>query len=176
MNNPDPGSLQNLHDIVSPPPVSWLPPAPGWYALGFSLFLLCGWFAAQQYMVWKRNKYRREALIELDELKNQLADSAEYQLLLPQLPQLVKRTAIAAYGRGVVASLTGDDWLEFLDKTGAASLFTQGKGRLLNDCSYQSAQQLARFSSKEVAELQEAVFFWIRKHQNLSRGTDPVSL
>ena len=29
----DPGSLQNLHDIVVPGPAAWWPPAPGWYVL-----------------------------------------------------------------------------------------------------------------------------------------------
>lgn len=76
----------------------------------------------------------------------------------------------------MVASLTGDDWLEFLDETGVTYLFTQGNGRLLNDCSYQSATQLAQFTRKEVAELQEAVFFWIRKHQNLSQAMDSAKL
>ena len=29
----DPGSLQNLNDIVVPGPVAWWPLAPGWYLL-----------------------------------------------------------------------------------------------------------------------------------------------
>jgi len=161
-------SLQNLHDIISPQPVSWLPPAPGWYALGLSLFLLCSWFSVQKYLAWKRNKYRREALIELDEIGKQLAGNAKYQQLLPQLPQLVKRTAIAAYGRNLVASLTGNDWLAFLDKTGSTHLFTKGSGQLLNDCSYLPAAQLAQFSREQVAGLQKAVFYWIRKHKALT--------
>lgn len=168
----DPTSLQYLHDIISPVPASWLPPAPGWYALGFSLFLICSWFSVHQYLAWKRNKYRREALIELDVLGKELADNASYQQLLPQLPRLVKRTAIAAYGRNLVASVTGDDWLAFLDKTGSTHLFTKGSGQLLNDCSYLPAAQLAQFSRKQVAGLQKAVFYWIRKHQNSSQELD----
>ena len=163
-------SLQNLHDIISPQPVAWLPPAPGWYALGLSIFLLCSWFSVQKYLAWKRNKYRREALIELDEIGKQLADNAKYQQLLPQLPQLVKRTAIAAYGRNLVASLTGNDWLAFLDTTGSTHLFTKGSGQLLNDCSYLPAAQLAQFSREQVAGLQKAVSLWIRKHQNSFQG------
>ncbi len=166
----DPGNLQNLHDIISPQPVAWLPPAPGWYALGFSLFLLCSWFAVQKYLAWKRNHYRREALKELGELEKQLADRAQYQHILRQLPELVKRTAIAAYGRSRVASLTGNDWLVFLDKTAATHLFTKGNGRLLQDCLYQPSSQLATVSNEQVAELQKAVTYWIRKHQPHSHG------
>lgn len=170
MNTSDPTSLQNLYDIISPQPVAWLPPALGWYALGFSIFLLCSWLSVQKYLAWKRNQYRREALIELGELEKQLTESDRYQQVLPQLPELVKRTAVAAYGRSQVASLTGDDWLGFLDKTGSIHLFTKEIGRLLQDCSYQPPSQLAKFSNEQVAELQKAVSYWIRKHQTLSQG------
>jgi len=162
----DPASLQNLHDIVSPPPVAWLPPAPGWYAMGLSLLLLLGWFAVQKFVKWKRNRYRREALAELADLENQLADSIVHQKLLPQYSQLVKRTAIAAYGRRVVASVTGDEWLIFLDKTADTRLFTQGSGRLLYDCAYQPVTHLTQLAGKEITELHKAVLYWIRKHKN----------
>ena len=165
MNTPALTSLQNLHDIVVPDPVAWLPPAPGWYAVGLSLLLVLGWFSVSKYLAWKRNQYRREALAEFGELKTQLAANSRYQQLLPELPRLVKRTAMAAYGRDLVASLTGDEWLGFLNNTGSTMLFTEGKGRLLNECSYQSTAQLAQFSGEEVAGLQEAVFFWLRKHK-----------
>ena len=42
MLDSDPGSLDRLHDIVSPPPAPWWPPAPGWYALGLIVLLLLG--------------------------------------------------------------------------------------------------------------------------------------
>ena len=43
--------------------------------------------------------------------------------------------------------------------TGATHLFTQGSGRLLGACSYQSPAQLMQFTNQQVAaELQEAVF------------------
>ena len=165
MNTLAPTSLQNLHDIVVPEPAAWLPPAPGWYAMGFSLLLVLGWFSISKYLAWKRNQYRREALAEFGELKTQLTENSRYQQLLPELPRLVKRTAMAAYGRDLAASLTDDEWLNFLNNTGSTLLFTEGSGRLLNECSYQSIAKLAQFSTKEVTGLQEAVFFWLRNHK-----------
>ena len=44
----DPGSLQNLNDIVMPAPVGLWPPAPGWYvvfAVGLALAVLAGFRA-----------------------------------------------------------------------------------------------------------------------------------
>jgi hypothetical protein len=162
----DPTSLQNLHDIIAPLPSPWLPPAPGWYALGLSLLLLLILFSVQKYLRWRQNKYRRDALAELDALTKELIDSNACQLALPRLPQLVKRTAMAAYGRSSVASLSDEDWLAFLDATASTHLFSQGSGRLLNACSYQSAAQLATFSREQVEGLQQAVSLWIRTHQN----------
>lgn len=77
--------------------------------------------------------------------------------------------AIAAYGRGLVATLTGDHWLGFLDTIGSTHLFTQEGGQLLLDCVYQSAARLANFSDEQVAGPQEAVSFWIRQHHPTSR-------
>lgn len=167
----DPASLQNLHDIVTPEPAPWLPPAPGWYAVGLIIFMLLGWIAVKKYLLWKRNKYRREALVELNELARQLADRAAYGQVLPLLPQLVKRTAIVAYGRSLVASLSGDNWLEFLNETGRTQLFTKGSGQLLNDCSYLPDVQLAELSHEQVTGLQKAVLHWTCKHKTPTRNS-----
>jgi len=169
---PDPSSLQNLHDIVTPAPAPWLPPAPGWYALGLSVLLLLAWFSVRRYRAWQRNKYRREALAALDRLEKGLADTAEYQQILPELPQLVKRTAIAAYGRSQVASLNGADWLAFLDKTGSTDVFTKGSGRLLTDCSCQPVTRLAALSREQVSGLRKAVHHWINKHKENGRRVE----
>ncbi|MCK5679846.1 DUF4381 domain-containing protein [bacterium] len=160
-----PTSLQNLHDIATPTPVAWLPPAPGWYALGFSLLLLLVWFLLKRYTFWQRNWYRRKALIELDQLEKRLTDTARNKQVLPQLAELVKRTALVAYGRNQVASLNGADWLAFLDKTGSTNLFTKGNGRLLADCSYQPDTWFATLSPKQLSGLYKAVQLWIKKHQ-----------
>ena len=157
----DPSSLKNLHDIVTPAPVSWLPPAPGCYALSLSVLLLLAWFSVNKYQAWQRDGYRREALAQLRRLEKGLADSTQYQQLLPQLPQLVKRTAIAAYGRVQVASLSGTDWLMFLDKTGTTELFTKGSGRLLLDCSYQPAAWFDTLSNEQLNGLYKVVYRWV---------------
>ncbi|MCK5679444.1 DUF4381 domain-containing protein [bacterium] len=157
----DPTSLQNLHDIVPPTPVSWLPLAPGCYVLGVSVLLLLTWFSIKRYRIWQRDQYRREALLILRQIEKGLADPAQHKKLLPQLPELVKRTAIVAYGRAQVASLYGPDWLEFLDKTGVTGLFTKGSGRLLLDCSYQPEAWFDTLSNEQVYGLYKVVYRWV---------------
>jgi hypothetical protein len=163
---PDPSSLQNLHDIVTPAPAPWLPPAPGWYALGLVGLLLLIWFCANRYLAWNRNRYRREALVELDRFEKELEETTQYRKILPLLPQLVKRTALAAYGRARVAPLAGSDWLAFLDNTGSTDVFGKGDGSLLLQCSYEPATSLAAVSKGHISELCKVIRQWINKHQN----------
>ena len=160
----DPGSLKHLHDIVVPAPSPWLPAAPGWYALGFSLLLLLLWFSGKRYRTWQRNRYRREALNALNRIEKSLTDPVQFSQFLPQLPELVKRTAIAAYGRIQVASLSGIDWLIFLDNTGATDIFCTGPGKILLECSYQPHSKLKIISRQQVDGLVKAVHYWISKH------------
>lgn len=160
----DPTSLQLLHDIVTPAPASWLPPAPGWYALGLALGLLSAWILLKSYVKWKKNGYRRQALFELAQFEKRLSDNNSRSQTLSQLPQLVKRTAIAAYGREPVAALAGAEWLLFLDKTGSTDLFTKGSGQLLGDCSCRPFTWLETISQKQAAELHKIVRSWLSKH------------
>lgn len=159
-------NLANLHDIAVPAPVSWLPPAPGIYAAAFTLLLILGWLGAAWYRFRQRNRYRREALAEVARLKQALKDPVLNAGLLPQLPRLLKRTALAAYGRQRVAALDGDDWLDFLDKTGRTETFRKEAGKLLLACDYQPAEKIiAGVSEKEVTALVEASRHWIARHR-----------
>src|SRR5262245_52349452 len=105
--NDDSASLARLHDIVVPPAVGWWPPAPGWYwLLGFAvlaaLALLLHGFA-----VWQRNRYRREALAELATLERQACDRKTRDGVPAGISELLKRTALTAFPRPRVASLSG---------------------------------------------------------------------
>lgn len=101
--NTDPASLENLRDIAVPPPVSWWPPAPGWWVVLATLGvvgLALGWRA---WLAWKKNAYRRQALRELG------------RAATPQeIAEILKRTALAAFPRSNVASLSGDAWCSWL--------------------------------------------------------------
>jgi len=107
----DPASLQNLYDIVVPPPVPFFPPAQGWYFL-FAIALLVVLFLANRALhVYRRNSYRRRAFKELAAITTVL-----------QVAELLKRTALAAYPREQVASLSGEAWLSWLSETGGMTI------------------------------------------------------
>ena len=152
--NVDPGSLDRLHDIVTPPPAPWWPPAPAWYALGvvFGITVaVLGWRAAAW---WSRNRYRRAALVELEGLEAEAGRSES----AAALAALVKRVALAAYPRERVASLSGEEWLTFLDATGGTTAFTAGPGRRL-EAGYEPGEHRAD------PELFTLVRRWIKDHR-----------
>jgi hypothetical protein len=92
-----------------PPPVSWWPPAPGWYVVGALAVALAVWSAWRGWERWRAAVYRRAALAELRRLERRAADGSQHAAALREVPALVKRTALAAYPLGTVASLSGPD-------------------------------------------------------------------
>jgi hypothetical protein len=162
---PDLTDLNNLHDIVAPKPVSWLPPAPGWYALALTLLLVLLWVMVAWYRRRQRNAYRRQAADELARIETALAGEKAKSLLLPRLPELLKRAAIAAYGRGEVASLCGEPWLDFLDHRIGKPLFSGANGKLLLNCSYGSAALLDNVSLEQAQNLCRAIHIWLVGHR-----------
>jgi len=150
-------SLQNLNDIVEPAAVPLWPPAPGWYVLAGLLLLITSWCVYRMVRRWHMNRYRRLALEELDQMRQ----AASWR----NLPGLVKRTALAAYPRTQVASLGGNEWLEFLRATRGKSSLAPGTGALLLRAAYETGE----LGEAEQAALFTATEKWIRRHQ--SRGS-----
>ena len=123
--------LVNLKDIHLPPPVSFWPPAPGWWILAvllISSFFIGGvWFYRQH----KKRKPKTEALRLLKDLQILYLNSQDEVASLRGLSNLLRRTALTFHEKDVVASLQGSSWLEFLDKTGKTKEFSQGAGKVL---------------------------------------------
>lgn len=111
--NEDATSLSHLHDVIVPPEISWWPPAPGWLWMLVALAVILVLVLLRTLTALRNNRYRREALAELADCENDL----------PRMAEILKRTALAAFPRSQVASLTGQAWLTFLDHTGRTNYF-----------------------------------------------------
>jgi hypothetical protein len=155
--------LQNLYDIITPLPIPWWPPAPGWYVVGGVALALAVWAGWCRWRRWQAAAYRRAALTELRQLQARTADNAQRVSALQELPALVKRTALAAFPRQAVASLSSTAWLEFLDHTGHTNAFTHGRGQLLPVLSY-DPHAASRLNVQDIAELFSVVSDWMRHH------------
>lgn len=156
-------NLENLFDIVLPPPVPWWPPAPGWFVVGGVLLVLGFWGAWRAWRCWRAAAYRRAALAEWRKLKAQAADPGQREVALRHLPELLKRTALAAFPREAVASLSGGAWLWFIDRAGHTDAFTHGRGQLLPELAY-DPRLAAQLDTAAVEDLFRIAQRWIRGH------------
>ena len=144
----DPADLSNLRDIFEPTDVPWWPLAPGWWILAAGIVAAGAIAATAMVAHHRRNAYRREALRVLKD-----SDPSGISVLL-------KRTALAAWPREEVASLTGEAWLAFLDRTGGTTAFTKGRGRCLETLAF-GGEVDAGSRAAAIAAARD----WIRRHR-----------
>ncbi len=164
MNSTDPASLQNLNDIVLPIAASWWPLAGGWYFLIGLLLIALAWFSYHSIRRWINDRYRRAALRELQLLEAALEKPEKRDSSLRQLPTLLKRTALSAYPRSQVASLTGKDWYTFLNSKVQTPLFSAASATTLENISY-SVGPLTDIDTQASMELISAGRLWMKQHQ-----------
>ena len=128
--------LSQLRDLHLPGAIENWPPAPGWWILALLCVALISYFFVLLYRFWKKNQYRREGLRALEKLKadyEQTPDSVNY---LEQYSQLLKRICFSCFPRSEVASLTGENWVAFLDHSGNTKEFSMGCGQVLIEGNY----------------------------------------
>jgi hypothetical protein len=134
-------------------------------ALGLFILLVLG------LRHWLRNRYRHEALAELARLEPLLADASQRALALASLAALLKRTAISAWPRERVASLTGTEWQAFLDCTGETGFFGNGGGTRLEVAAY-DPRGVGKMNEGEVAEMIAHAKHWLRHHRVTATETE----
>ena len=142
----DPASLEKLHDIVVPEPVSWWPMAPGWWVLltlVSAVFLI---LAVRHFRRWRADAYRRAALQELAK-----SESAE------QVAALLRRTALAIAPRESIAALHDEAWIDWLAERSPAPVPDSVRPALTRSL-------YAGQSSADLDELRDFANRWIRQH------------
>ena len=121
-----------LKDIHLPSAVGYWPPAPGWWLVLIGLPLLV--FASiYLYRRLTRKTALKTAKKLLAALRQQPVDNRQ---TLIQLSAILRRTAISRNPRATVASLSGAEWLRYLDGDFADAPFSQGIGHYLADGHY----------------------------------------
>ncbi|KAA0968913.1 DUF4381 domain-containing protein [Aureimonas fodinaquatilis] len=156
-------ALRSMHDIIVPEPVSWMPQTWGWAVVAVCLFIAVLIAVAAYVRHYRKNAYRREALRLLDEICTDMQASAALSADAFRLAELVKRTALAAWPRADVASLSGDDWIAFLNHTSKDSAGDALKD-VLKDLEYQKADSAPPLPAKMAEDLTAATRRWIETH------------
>jgi hypothetical protein len=157
------GTPHGLHDIVLPEPVSWMPQTIGWAIVLAILLMVALVLAIRMRRRWRANAYRRRALGELDRIES-AAREADPQIALADLPELIKRTALAQYPRPSIAALSGKPWLRFLDESYGGSGFSDGPVRHLLSLTYGPRDALD-VTPEESGALIALVRQWVRRHR-----------
>lgn len=149
-------ALVDFAEVVSPASISWLPQTAGWLWLGLlagALLARLGWRRLHH---WWRNRYRREALKALERLPQ--ADAA---IEVAELNRLLKLTALAAWPRPLVAPLSGEAWVDFLNSRCDLPPFDRDLGRLLARGPYLTGTA----ETSGAGSLAEACRLWIVRHR-----------
>ena len=139
--------------------------APGWYVLGAVVMLLLMWLAGLLWRRYERNRYRRQALKEiLDSQKHYAAAGMEGNMLY-ETNMLLKRIAMARYGRNETAGMKGDEWIDFLNQSIGDELFDETDNKLL-----QELYTGKKHESRPITDFIQKAKTWIKKHRHLKHG------
>lgn len=138
-------SLSKLSDIWVPAPSGLWPVSPtGWLLIGCVIGILAFWF--WRYARYRRaNRYRAQALHELRQAKSN-----------DDMALVLKRTALVAYPRQQVASLSSERWCDWLASHVKMSDIVR---RALLDTFYRPQ------NVGSSAELRKYCERWVQKHQ-----------
>jgi hypothetical protein len=125
-------ALAQLKDIHLPPPIGWWPLAPGWYVVMSLIFIwvvCCLYCAYQRYL---NGRPKKQALVLLDLYAIQYAKEGTTQATSARISELLKRVALVYYPRQQVASIHGQEWIDFLNTTSKKLDFESVKTMLLD--------------------------------------------
>lgn len=111
-----------LRDIHLPDPVSWWPPAPGWYGVLLLLVILiiASWFLFKKL---RQPSLRKLAMLELNKIELAFNQHQNPQLLCSDISILLRRVAMSYDSRNKQAGVTGKEWLTHLNDLCGQVLF-----------------------------------------------------
>ncbi len=149
--------LRDIHEFGA---VSWWPPAAGWWLL-VGLFLLVVLGIAL--LAWLRHSgrmpgWRRDARRQLHALHRALRKEPPREIA-GHLSILLRRVAMVRGGRRNTASLSGDNWLGWLEANDSTGFRWTARGRLLLTAPYMPPD--SSIERREVTRLIVAARRWV---------------
>ena len=147
-----------LEPPFEPNPVTFSFDTSAWYVLVVCIVVLIGLTIFRQYLSYRKNSYRREAIKVLGEMETAL-DNTHIELTLNKVRIVLKQVAIFTFGRTKVAPLYGEEWIEFLESTGKNTAFSNYEGLLISTLS--ESQEISNPRMKKLITLSKK---WIKTH------------
>jgi len=155
MNPQDP--LADLHPLRQPELIGWWPPALGWWLLLLAVILCVASLVYVLLSRYRRNAYRRRALIQLQRLHTDYHAKREPGQYLSELNTLLKSVALVAYPRADIAASHGEDWRTFLN---TSLPHEQHFESMFSGAVYQKT-----CPEIDVEQLHKSAQHWIKRHK-----------
>lgn len=154
--------LGRLSPVPEPSVISLWPQTEAWGWVGVIALVLAAWLIRRVLLHHHANAYRRAALREIAAAGASLTTVAE----------ILRRTALAAFPRGEVAGLYGDEWLAFLDRTSHGTDFREGVGRAFARAPYAEVTDMAEVAEASAESKQRVALAmrWVRRHRREREG------
>lgn len=149
--------MWGLKELSLPEPISWFPATEGWLVVAVLLLFGVAWVAWRLRRSWLRARYRRQALVRLAAIESGAAG-------IDELPELLRRTALAAFAREEVAALRGTEWVAWLNAHGGR--FEPAAGGWLDRLPYDAAAA-GQIDSGTTVRLIAASRRWVKAHRAL---------
>lgn len=154
-----------IRDIHLPEPVSWWPPAPGWWLLISILIVGIAITGLLRYRL-KKIRMRKAALQQLADMIQVYQTRGDALGFVRELSKFLRVVSLHHYQAEHSASISGDKWLRFLDRQLPNNMLLRGdsfthKGSLLVSAPYrqdmvvsdEQVQQLVVLSRKWLQNL-----------------------
>jgi hypothetical protein len=152
-------AIRGIVEVLPPGPISWFPSTIGWKLLLAMLLAATGYRLWKYWRYWRRNRYRAAALANL---KRYRAENLAPEVELVRIAGLLKATALQVFPRQEIASLSGENWLQWLDESTERVIFSAPSRELLRDALYRGT---APDTTIDLATLCRESADWIRGHR-----------
>ncbi len=152
----DEPQLQDIHFAAN---ADFWPLALGWWILISLVLLGIAWLLFEAFKQAKKKRKQRKVLVRFSLLEKKLTAEPS-NAVIAEINTLLRQLAITYYPRERIASLTGSDWLQFLDNSGRTQDFSRGAGRILVEAPYRLEKQVENLNSDEFLPL---VKNWIKR-------------
>ncbi len=130
--------LAALKDIHLPEIIGWWPPATGWWLLLLLVLVVVLLLLVSVRKRWQRLAPYRAATREFERISKDYLRHRDTTELSQQLSILLRRIAISIMPRKEVAGLTGELWLEYLDRLSGQTILCSNTGRQLLQAPYRA--------------------------------------
>ena len=162
--NPD--LVTQLRDINGLDTIPWWPLATGWWLLAALFIVLV--FALisllRNLRHYPAGSWHRDAWKQLRALRQQ-APSMPVEQLAADLSELLRRIAVARLGRDRAAGLTGERWLDFLQKHDPAGFAWTRWGKPLLALPYAPSGTRQEYR-EQLVPLIDAALVWTDKRES----------